>query len=54
MGHPDGPKRKRLYLVDLGLTQRYADADGDHHPYCQRPSDFRQALYTKRRNAMKI
>ena len=42
MGQKDTPQQRKLYLVDLGLTQRYLSPnDGSHVPYRQIPNDFR-------------
>ncbi len=41
MGQKDTPQQRKLYLVDLGLTQRYRSATGAHLPYRQIPNDFR-------------
>ena len=41
MGHPDSPNANHLYLVDLGLSQRYTAPNGEHLPYRQIPTDFR-------------
>ena len=48
MGLPDSPNAKELYLVDLGLSQRYKAPDGEHLPYRQIPTDFRWAPYKRR------
>ena len=48
MGPPDSPNAKELYLVDLGLSQRYKAANGEHFPYRQIPTDFRWAPFGRR------
>ena len=48
MGHPDSPNAKELYLVDLGLSQRYKAPNGEHYPYRQIPTDFRWAPSERR------
>ena len=47
MGHPDSPNAKELYLVDLGLSQRYTAPNGNHYPYRQIPTDFRWAPFQR-------
>lgn len=49
LGHPDSPQKRRLYLVDLGLTHKYQGIGGMHLPYRQIPSDFRSAFTTSLR-----
>lgn len=41
MGQIDTPQQRKLYLVDLGLTQRYLSPTGSHLLYRQIPNNFR-------------
>jgi serine/threonine protein kinase len=40
LGAPNTEAAKKLFLVDLGLAQRYTNL-GDHLPYHQNPNEFR-------------
>ncbi len=49
LGAPDTPDATRLYMVDLGLAQRYTSSSTARHlPYHQNPNEFRCAQGLKR------
>lgn len=45
LGAPDTPNATRLYMVDLGLAQKYTSSTARHLPYHQNPNEFRSALH---------